>query len=161
MFHSGHAKILEKAKKLGDYLLVGIYNDGIVNRHRGGTHPVLNLNERVLSVLACKHVDDVVIDPPYVITAEMIAALNITAVVTGIQTENEKGQDEEDGIFRVAKEMGILVTVESGSNFNMTSLLKRIHANHVRLEAKVKKKMVAEAEHYKEKHGLEEYETEM
>ena len=59
MFHSGHAKILEKAKKLGDYLLVGIYNDGIINQHRGGTHPVLNLQERVLSVLACKYVDDV------------------------------------------------------------------------------------------------------
>ena len=160
MFHSGHAKILEKAKQLGDYLLVGIYNDGIVNSKRGGTHPVLNLNERVLSVLACKHVDDVVIDPPYVITAEMIAALNITVVVTGTKTES--GQDEEEyNIFKVAKDMDILRTVESGSEFNMSSLLARIHENHVRLEKKVKKKMLAEAEHYKEKHGLEEYDTNM
>jgi ethanolamine-phosphate cytidylyltransferase len=158
MFHSGHASILEKAKQLGDYLLVGIHNDGIVNHHRGGTHPVLNLNERVLSVLACKHVDDVVIDPPYVITQEMIAALNITAVVSG--TKNEAAKSEEH-VFKVPKEMGILKIVESGSDFNMSSLLKRIHINHVRLEKKVKKKMVAEAEHYKEKHGLEDYDTSM
>jgi ethanolamine-phosphate cytidylyltransferase len=50
MFHAGHASILKAAKAMGDFLLVGVLNDGICNYYRGGSHPVLNLNERVLSV---------------------------------------------------------------------------------------------------------------
>ena len=41
--------------------------------------------------------------------------------------------------------------------FLSSGLLERVHLDSVRLEKKVKKKMIAEAEHYKEKHGLEVY----
>ena len=161
MFHAGHAAILEKARSLGDYLLVGVFNDGVCNHYRGGSHPVLNLNERVLSVLACKYVDDVIIDPPYCITQEMIAALNISAVVTGEITESRADLvEEERNIYRVAEERGILHVIESGSNMSMGSVLSRIRENTERLEAKVFKKMKAEAEHYMTKHGLEMYNTE-
>ena len=122
---------------------------------------MLNLNERVLSVLACKYVDDVIIDPPYCITQEMIAALNISAVVTGEITESRADLvEEERNIYRVAEERGILHVIESGSNMSMGSVLSRIRENTERLEAKVSKKMKAEAEHYMTKHGLEMYNTE-
>ena len=159
VFHAGHASILEQAKALGDYLLVGIYNDGIVNSYRGKAHPVLNLNERVLSVLACKYVDDIVIDPPYVITQEMVAALNISVVVTGHQSESRGPMEIEDSVYRVPEEMGILRRLNSKFDFTMDGLLERIQANYTRLEAKVKKKMAAEAEHYQQKHGLDSYDV--
>lgn len=83
-------------------------NDGILNYDRGGSHPVLNLNERVLSVLACKHVDDVILDPPYCVTREMIAALNISVVVTGKLNESRRDDDHAvEEVFRAAKDMGI------------------------------------------------------
>ena len=44
-------------------------------------------------MLACKYVDDVIIDPPYKITAEFIKQMNITAVVTGKKTESQLDQD--------------------------------------------------------------------
>lgn len=50
------------------FLIVGVHNDQIVNKHRGGNFPIMNLHERVLSVLGCKYVDDVLIDAPYQIT---------------------------------------------------------------------------------------------
>ena len=31
--------------------MAGVHNDAVVNRHRGANFPVMNLNERVLSVL--------------------------------------------------------------------------------------------------------------
>jgi ethanolamine-phosphate cytidylyltransferase len=37
---------LEKARALGDYLIVGIHNDANVNRRRGRNYPIMNLNER-------------------------------------------------------------------------------------------------------------------
>eukprot|EP01032_Pedospumella_encystans_P010428 gene10428-12188_t len=54
MFHAGHIEILEKARKLGDYVIVGVHNDSIVNQRRGMNLPIMNLHERVLSVLGCK-----------------------------------------------------------------------------------------------------------
>ena len=164
MFHAGHVSILEKARAMGDYLLVGIYNDGVVNSYRGGSHPVLNLNERVLSVLANKYVNDIVIDPPYIISKEMIAALNISLVVEGKCHEQKGtgvGNFRTTVAHRVPKEMGILRVVDSGTDFSMSNLLHRIKENQCRLEKKVKKKMAAEAEHYADKHGLEDYGAEI
>tara|TARA_A100001015_G_scaffold254900_1_gene296040 strand:- start:109 stop:603 length:495 start_codon:yes stop_codon:yes gene_type:complete len=157
MFHAGHILTLKRARELGDYLLVGVYNDGVLNHYRGSNHPILNLNERVLSVLACKYVDDVLIDPPWKITAEMIAALNISVVVTGTTVENRGTKQEEDSVWRGAVEAGIFQEVESQSDLTVDKIMDRVRENHERLEKKVKKKMKAEAEHYKKKHGLHEY----
>lgn len=157
---AGHASILEKARALGDYLLVGVYNDGVCNHYRGGSHPVLNLNERVLSVLACKWVDDVILDPPYFLTQEMIAALSISVVVAGRVTEsieregstntagsgvNGKGSrqhrsnsySEGNKVYAAAADAGILKIVDSGSTLTMSQVLGRIKTNAERLEAKV------------------------
>jgi len=54
LFHVGHLDFLEVAKKEGDYLIVGLHTDPAVNRYKCGNHPIMNLHERVLSVLACK-----------------------------------------------------------------------------------------------------------
>lgn len=54
LFHIGHVDFLEKVKALGDYLIVGLHTDQIVNRYRKSNYPIMNLHERVLSVLACK-----------------------------------------------------------------------------------------------------------
>ena len=54
MFHAGHISILKKAKERGDYLIAGVHSDTIVNQHQGSNLPIMNLHERVLSVLGCK-----------------------------------------------------------------------------------------------------------
>ena len=75
----------------GDFLIVGIHGDSVVNKRRGGNLPLMNLHERVLSVLGCKYVNDVLIDAPLGMTPDMIASLKITEVVHG--TEFEDGTD--------------------------------------------------------------------
>ena len=64
---------------MGDYLIVGIHNDNTVNKHRGLNYP-LNMQERVLSVLGCKHVDDVLMDAPHL---SIDQSLKISIVATG------------------------------------------------------------------------------
>lgn len=54
LFHVGHLCFLEEARKLGDYLVVGIYPDQVVNKYKGNNNPIMTLHERVLSVLAYK-----------------------------------------------------------------------------------------------------------
>ena len=54
MFHVGHLDFLEKARAQGDYLIVGLHTDPVVNQYKGANYPIMNLHERVLSVLACR-----------------------------------------------------------------------------------------------------------
>lgn len=54
LFHIGHLDFLEEVKKLGDFLIVGLHTDPVVNKYKGSNYPIMNLHERTLSVLACK-----------------------------------------------------------------------------------------------------------
>lgn len=72
MFHAGHVAILKKARGFGDYLIAGVHSDEVVNAQRGFNMPIMNLNERVLSVLGCAYVNDVLIDAPLHITRFVI-----------------------------------------------------------------------------------------
>lgn len=54
LFHVGHLDFLEQCAALGDYVIIGLHTDPIVNRYKGSNYPIMNLHERVLSVLACK-----------------------------------------------------------------------------------------------------------
>lgn len=37
------------------FIIVGLHTDQEVNRYRGANNPIMNLNERTLSVLACRY----------------------------------------------------------------------------------------------------------
>lgn len=54
LFHAGHVDTLRQAREMGDYLLVGVYSDATINQHKGGSWPIMNVHERVLSVLSCR-----------------------------------------------------------------------------------------------------------
>ena len=43
---------MEKCAELGDYLIVGLHTDPVVNRYKGVNYPIMNLHERTLCVLA-------------------------------------------------------------------------------------------------------------
>jgi ethanolamine-phosphate cytidylyltransferase len=65
LLHNGHIETLKKAKEQGTFLFVGVWSDDIVKYFRGNHYPLLSLHERVLMLLACQYVDDVVIGAPY------------------------------------------------------------------------------------------------
>ena len=81
---------------------MGLHDDHTVNLHRG-EYPILTLHERVLPVLACKYVDEVVIGAPYHVSKDLITTLNISLVVEGMKQTYE---DDVDA-YKVAKELGI------------------------------------------------------
>jgi len=55
LLHVGHVRYLQEAKKLGDFLVVGINSDASVKRLKGPTRPVQNENDRaeILAALGC------------------------------------------------------------------------------------------------------------
>lgn len=57
--HSGHKAFLAEAKKLGDYLIVAVAQDHIIE-HLEGKLPQVNLAERFKELEKNDHVDEVV-----------------------------------------------------------------------------------------------------
>lgn len=155
MFHVGHIETLKAARALGDFLIVGIHNDDTVNAHRGSNYPIMNLNERVLSVLGCRHVDDVLIDAPWEITREMIAALNISLVVTGTLRDCAEPGTEQDKYYEIPRQLGILREVKSQSTITVEAIVERILSQESTYQSKLKKKSAAENEYYSNRFGFE------
>ena len=59
LFHIGHLNILEKAKSMCDYLIVGVSTDELVQKEKNKT-PVIPFSERVEIVKSIRYVDKVV-----------------------------------------------------------------------------------------------------
>eukprot|EP00003_Mantamonas_plastica_P012056 TRINITY_DN2202_c1_g1_i1.p1 TRINITY_DN2202_c1_g1~~TRINITY_DN2202_c1_g1_i1.p1 ORF type:complete len:302 (-),score=106.06 TRINITY_DN2202_c1_g1_i1:193-1098(-) len=153
LFHVGHMALLEKAKALGDFLLVGIHSDSVSNDLQGSNFPILNQQERCLSVLACKYVDDVVVGAPYKVTKDIIESNNISVVVHGSLSPLTYGDDDP---YEIPKQMGIYKEVESEFTYlTARTLLDRIKQNYETYDSRNKKKQKKEIDHL-EKHGDQE-----
>jgi len=142
LFHVGHVDALQKAKELGDFLIVGIWPDAVSRRYKGEHHPVMNLHERVLSVLACKYVDEVVIGAPYSITASLLDHFKVNVVVHG-QTNIRPDEDGSDP-FAVARQRGILQAIDSGNTLTTDDIVSRIIKNRMAFEERNRKKEAKE-----------------
>ncbi|KAF2071631.1 hypothetical protein CYY_007057 [Polysphondylium violaceum] len=142
LFHVGHAEALRQAKELGDYLVVGVHDDKVVHEQKGSNYPIMNLQERVLSVLSCRYVDEVVIGAPFHVTKEMIEGLHIQVVVHG----DDPVVFCPDGLdpYKIAKDMGIYKEVKHTEGLTTTEIIKRIIDNRLQFEARNKKKEAKE-----------------
>jgi D-glycero-beta-D-manno-heptose 1-phosphate adenylyltransferase len=57
IIHAGHVKYLEKAKALGDVLIVGVNSDSSVKKIKGPKRPIVRQADRAAIVAALKPVD--------------------------------------------------------------------------------------------------------
>lgn len=144
LFHVGHLDFLQRAREHGDYLIVGLHTDPVVNRYKGSNYPIMNLHERVLSVLACKYVSEVVIGAPYVVTKDLMDHFNVDIVVHGI-THVTLGENGEDP-FEVPKALGKFITVDSENDMTTERIVERIIRNRLEYEARNIKKEKKEIE---------------
>ena len=124
LFHSGHVEFLKKAKSFGDYLIVGVLADDVVEGYK--RVPVLTLEERVSVISACKVVDEVVVAPPLRLTHEMIQDLGIDFVVHGDDFNMDLIQDQ----YGVAFELGIFRTVPYTPGISTSNIIQRITSRY-------------------------------
>ncbi|KAJ6223275.1 hypothetical protein RDWZM_001820 [Blomia tropicalis] len=127
LFHVGHVDFLEKAKAEGDYLIVGLHADQVLNNRLGSNYPIMNLHERVLSVLACKYVNEVVIGAPYTITQELLNHFKVDLVIHGVtqKVNDEHGLDP----YRIPKQLDKFKNIDSGSTMSTKMIVERIMTN--------------------------------
>ncbi|UCC78383.1 MAG: D-glycero-beta-D-manno-heptose 1-phosphate adenylyltransferase [Candidatus Zixiibacteriota bacterium] len=60
IIHSGHAVYLDRARRLGDFLIVGLNTDKSVRRLKGKNRPIISFRERALLLSYLSPVDLVV-----------------------------------------------------------------------------------------------------
>ena len=168
MFHAGHTSFLRKAKELGDFLLVGVHSDAVVNRTMGSNYPIMSMQERLLSVLGCRYVDDVLFDAPWAITGEMIKSLGIYRVAKGtagdfvIDGSDDTSSQRSGGCdtdrcadaHAVPKQMGVLVETESDISLTINEIVHRLQQQRSEVVARVETKRKTELEWFNKKHGI-------
>lgn len=139
LFHIGHLCFLEQARRLGDYLIVGLYTDQDVNVYKGRNYPIMTLHERVLSVLAYRPVSEVIIGAPLCVTEELIKRFKINLVVQGKINSCHANIDGID-CYEFPKRLGIYMEVDSGNNMTTDLIIERIIKNSLEFEQRNKKK---------------------
>lgn len=142
LFHVGHADILKQAKAVGTYLMVGVWDDATVKARTGG--PVMNLQERVLSVLSCRYVDEVVIGAPYVLSDELIKSNNISVVTTGSVQDRSTAPADTSDRFAIPKQLNLFHQLASPRTLTTSDILDRIKAQRALYEERNAKKEARE-----------------
>ncbi|XP_054270007.1 ethanolamine-phosphate cytidylyltransferase isoform X2 [Macrosteles quadrilineatus] len=142
LFHVGHLDFLQQAAAQGDFLIVGLHTDPVVNRYKGSNFPIMNLHERVLSVLACKYVSEVVIGAPYTVTEELMNHFHVDLVCHG----KTPIMPDEDGVdpYKVPKDKGRFMALDSRNLMTTEKIVDRIIRHRIDYEERNRKKEVKE-----------------
>lgn len=128
LFHAGHVEFLKQARAFGDYLIVGVLANDVVEEYK--RDPILSLEERVKVIAACRYVDEVIVAPPLRLTEQMIQDLRIDYVVHGDDFNQELLEDQ----YGVSLKLGIFRTVPYTRGISTTEIIKRIVSRHARGE---------------------------
>src|SRR5579864_3992218 len=75
LLHPGHVRLLERARSLGDLLILALNTDSSVARLKGPTRPLISEDERARMALALEAVDAVALfdeDTPRELIAEVL-----------------------------------------------------------------------------------------
>jgi D-glycero-beta-D-manno-heptose 1-phosphate adenylyltransferase len=124
LLHVGHLRYLQRARELGDALIVGLNSDRSVRANKGPSRPVTPEAERaeILEALAC--VDGVVVfdqETPH----DLIAALQPDLLVKGA----DWAEDAIVGRDIVEARGGRVVRVPLEAGHSTTALIDRVKKN--------------------------------
>jgi len=145
LLHPGHVAFLKAAKAKGDYLIVGVHGNDTIHKRKGPGFPVIDLDERVLCVLAMKYVDDVVIGAPQRPNQAFLKRLGINLVLSG-----KNGEVDTLDSYKFAKDLGIYEELDIGKVLTSKELIGRIQSNEAVLKDIFAKKKKKQDDMYKE-----------
>ena len=125
MFHIGHLNVIKNAKKLCDYLIVGVSTDEIVEQNKHKT-TVIPFEERCEIVKAIRYVDKVVPQVSYTVEGKIESAKehNINIMFVG---DDWKGTDKWNEIEKKLARIGVkVVYLPHTDGISSTSLREAI-----------------------------------
>lgn len=82
VFHIGHLRILQRARGLGDNLIVGVSTDEL-NFSKKGRFPIYSQNERLEILSSLRYVDKVFLEESLALKRQYITSYNADILVMG------------------------------------------------------------------------------
>ena len=122
LWHYGHATLCKNSKALGGKnarLIVGICSDADIESYKRS--PIMTAHERGMAASACRWVDEVVFDCPFVLTEEFVDRMNIHMVTHG----NDHSDSSVQKYYKVALDRGMYRTVPYTVGVSTTDLIQR------------------------------------
>ena len=120
LFHAGHVSLLREARRLGDWLVVGVLSDDTAASYK--RRPIMTLAERVAVLESCRYVDEVIEDAPLQVTEGFLAAHGITTVVHG----DDLSPEAAEFVYGPAAAAGKLIYVRRTGGISTTQLIQRV-----------------------------------
>ena len=119
VFHIGHVNILERAKELGDYLIVGVSTDAL-NFKKKQRYPIYNENSRAQIVNAIHCVDEVFFEESLELKREYILRHRADILVMG---------DDWKGKFDEFSDICDVVYLPRTAEISTTEIIKTVRDN--------------------------------
>jgi choline-phosphate cytidylyltransferase len=116
MFHLGHLRLLERARRLGDRLVVGISSDAL-NVRKKGRAPVYSQEERLAIVAALRCVDATFVEESLELKGDYIRDVGADVLVMG---------DDWAGRFDEYAELCEVVYLERTPSVSTTETIEKI-----------------------------------
>jgi glycerol-3-phosphate cytidylyltransferase len=116
VFHIGHLRILERAKSLGEHLIVGVSSDAL-NISKKGRAPIYTQEERIEIIRSIKYVDDIFLEESLEQKAEYIQHYAADILVMG---------DDWKGRFDIFKNICNVVYLERTPSISTTAIIELI-----------------------------------
>jgi cytidyltransferase-like protein len=120
LFHMGHVALLKAAREVGDWLIVGVLSDEVATSYK--RRPIMNLAERVAVVKACRYVDEVLPNAPYIVTTEFLDEHDISLVVHG----DDISPATLEEVFGPVSAAGRLRLVKYTAGISTTDIIRRV-----------------------------------
>lgn len=125
LFHIGHAQYLEKAKALGDLLIVGVDSDAKVKQRKGPHRPIVPELERVQIISHCRHADVITLKG---VTDPKNHLIKIVEPDVLVVSESTQHGDEE--VDEKSQYCGQIVVLEPQSETSTSAKLRLIQISH-------------------------------
>ena len=122
LFHAGHVFMLEEAKTVCDYLIVGLQSDPTIDRPTTKNRPVQSIVERQDQLRGCRYVDEIIL---YNTEEELLDILKTVRWDIRIIGQDYSGKNFT-GKSLCSIEAGNLYYNKREHGFSSTSLRKRI-----------------------------------
>lgn len=124
LFHVGHAEYLERAKDLGDLLIVGVDSDEKVRARKGPHRPVVPEGERIHILAHLRHVDAITLKPYSEKPNQLIKLIRPDVLVMSKSTKHKPSDIKEK-----QKYVGKVVLLQPQAETSTSAKVRLLHVS--------------------------------